>query len=108
MNGGRLTSCKSGKDRTGMAITLEECCFLRNYHHLDSSAFNNTLSTIRRYGKIMDEALDNLFCSCCSHGTRLENCLKNTGHRCYHFNQLQLMLLPKLLTPPPYTCRNPE
>lgn len=49
MQGGRLTSCKSGKDRTGMAITLEECCFLRNYHHLDSSAFNNALSTMRRY-----------------------------------------------------------
>ena len=49
MQGGRLTSCKSGKDRTGMAVTLEECCFLRNYHHLDSCAFNKTLSTIRRY-----------------------------------------------------------
>ncbi len=52
MQGGRLTSCKSGKDRTGMAITLEECCFLRNYHHLDSNAFNKTLSTIRRYSYV--------------------------------------------------------
>jgi len=43
-----------------------------------------------------------------SHGTRLENCLKNTGHRCYHFNHLQLLLLPKLLAPPPHTCRDPE
>ena len=48
MQGGRLTSCKSGKDRTGMAVTLEECCFLRNFHHLDGSSFNRTLSTIRR------------------------------------------------------------
>lgn len=51
MRGGRVTSCKSGKDRTGMAVTLEETCFLRNYHHLESSEFNNTLSTIRRYDR---------------------------------------------------------
>ena len=43
-----------------------------------------------------------------SHGTRLENCFKSTGHRCYHFNKLQLTLLPKLLTPPPYTCQKTD
>lgn len=48
MQGGRLTSCKSGKDRTGMAVTLEQCCFLRNFHHLDSNSFNKALSTMRR------------------------------------------------------------
>ncbi|XP_064387064.1 inositol polyphosphate-4-phosphatase type I A-like isoform X2 [Halichondria panicea] len=90
VRGGRMTSCKSGKDRTSMSVTLEECCMLRNNHHLPGSEFVKTLSTLR------------------SHGTRLENCLKNTGHRCYHFNQLQLVLLPKLLTPPPFTCRDPE
>lgn len=90
MQGGRLVCCKSGKDRTSMSVTLEECCLLRNKHNLLDSAFMTTLQTLR------------------SHGTRLENCLKNTGHKCYHFNQLQLMLLPRLLTPPLYTCRDPE
>ena len=49
LKGGRLTSCKSGKDRTSMSVTLEECSLLRTMHHLDNSAFNKTLSTLRRY-----------------------------------------------------------
>ena len=49
IRGGRLTSCKSGKDRTSMSVTLEECCVLRNNHHLPGSEFSKTLSTLRRY-----------------------------------------------------------
>ena len=48
MKGGRLTSCKSGKDRTGMSVTLEECCLLRSDHHLKNETFDRTLSTLRR------------------------------------------------------------
>ena len=48
LRGGRLTSCKSGKDRTSMSVTLEECSLLRTMHHLDNKAFNTTLSTLRR------------------------------------------------------------
>ena len=114
LHGGRHTCCKSGKDRTGMSVTLEECCSLRNNHHLNGDTFDKTLSTLRRY-EFLCSLLPSLFMYVhevlmfiSSHGTRLENCLKNTGHRCYHFNQLQLMLLPKLLTPPPFTCRDPE
>ena len=47
LKGGRLTCCKSGKDRTSMAVTLEECTYLRCKHHLTNSAFNTTLSTLR-------------------------------------------------------------
>jgi len=48
LNGGRLTSCKSGKDRTSMSVTLEECSLLRTNHHLVSEAFSKTLDTLRR------------------------------------------------------------
>ncbi len=48
VRGGRMTSCKSGKDRTSMSVTLEECCMLRNNHHLVGSEFVKTLSTLRR------------------------------------------------------------
>lgn len=54
LHGGRLTSCKSGKDRTAMSVTLEECCSLRNNHHLTTEAFDQTLSTLRRYIAILD------------------------------------------------------
>ncbi len=48
MRGGRLTSCKSGKDRTSMSVTLEECGLLRANHHLHRDTFMRTLSTLRR------------------------------------------------------------
>ncbi len=50
MRGGRLTSCKSGKDRTSMSVTLEECSLLRFNHHLHNDTFMKTLSTMRRSG----------------------------------------------------------
>ena len=48
LNGGRLTSCKSGKDRTSMSVTLEECSLLKQNHNLDDTAFSRTLATLRR------------------------------------------------------------
>ena len=47
LRGGRLTCCKSGKDRTGMAVTLEECSVLRTNHHLMSKTYTTTLATLR-------------------------------------------------------------
>ena len=47
LRGSRLTCCKSGKDRTGMSVTLEECSILRTNHHLSSSAYQTTLATLR-------------------------------------------------------------
>ena len=109
MRGGRLTCCKSGKDRSSMAVTLEECSILRSHHHLLSNSFKTTLSTLRTWGdySIFRHAVS-IFSNMtffCRHGTRLENCLKNTGHRCYHFNSLQLATLPGFLKPPRHTCR---
>ncbi|KAF4323539.1 hypothetical protein BBO99_00003119 [Phytophthora kernoviae] len=76
LGGGRVTSCKSAKDRTGMSVTLEQVRLLSENHGLPEEFAVRTVSTMR------------------SNGTRLENALKNTGKRQYAFNGLQRSLLP--------------
>jgi inositol polyphosphate-4-phosphatase len=49
MNGARLTSCKSAKDRTGMAVTYEMCMILGNEYDLLHGVFQQVLNAIRRY-----------------------------------------------------------
>jgi inositol polyphosphate-4-phosphatase len=89
VGGIRFTSCKSAKDRTGMAVTLEEAraafefCALSELDN--SSLFQQMLDTLR------------------SEGVRRENTRKNVGVAKYAFNSLQIMTLPKLLRPPPGT-----
>ena len=53
MRGGRLTSCKSAKDRTSMAITLEEAQLLIEEHgiaekNLESLLWAMRISGVRR------------------------------------------------------------
>lgn len=50
MYGLRFTSCKSAKDRTGMAVTLEQCRVLLQEFHLPAKALPQVLNTFRRYG----------------------------------------------------------
>ena len=44
----RLTCCKSGKDRTGMAATLEQVSFLSREFDLADSEYQRALDTMRR------------------------------------------------------------
>jgi hypothetical protein len=74
---GRVTSCKSAKDRTGMSVTLEQGNLLCDNHGLPQEYLARTVSTMR------------------SNGVRLENAFKNTGKRHYAFNALQRSLLPE-------------
>lgn len=48
VQGLRLTSCKSAKDRTGMAVTLEQCRILQKEFHLPASNLQNVMDTMRR------------------------------------------------------------
>ncbi|EDQ90564.1 uncharacterized protein MONBRDRAFT_18386 [Monosiga brevicollis MX1] len=82
MNMGRTTCCKSGKDRTSMAVTLEEVTVMRQFYEIDEITKESVLSNLR------------------SKGVRIENVLKNIGEKRYAFNVLQVQALPAMLRPP--------
>ncbi|KAH8275755.1 hypothetical protein KR026_004731 [Drosophila bipectinata] len=82
MDGLRFTSCKSAKDRTGMAVTLEQCRVLVREFQLPAKHVPHVLSTMR------------------SQGTRMDNVLKNIGKRKYAFNRTQASFLPEMYRPP--------
>lgn len=48
LNGIRSTSCKSAKDRTSMAVTLEQCHVLQKEFHLPANDVQRVLNTMRR------------------------------------------------------------
>ena len=74
MNGGVQIMCKSGKDRTAMAITWEQ---------------------VRRGG--ISQSLVNSFRE---YGVRIAVAEKNIGRPVYSFNSIQRLALPKEYRPP--------
>eukprot|EP00900_Chrysochromulina_parva_P018750 jgi/Chrpa1/26877/Chrysochromulina_OHIO_Genome00011884-RA len=78
LGGGRITSCKSGKDRTSMAVTAEQARLLHERHAVSEAEANELLDAMR------------------SHGVRWLNMRKNMGALGqYAFNWLQQRLLPE-------------
>merc|ERR1711871_960571 len=79
LGGGRITCCKSGKDRTGMSVTLENCRLIGEDlgDRFDTEYFNEFVSATR------------------GRGVRIRNCEKNIGKRKYCFNRLQNSMLPR-------------
>jgi len=90
LGGSRVTFCKSGKDRTGMACTLEQSRQL-------GERFGCGMSTSRllRDANIMRV-----------HGCRLMVCEKNIGRKVYSINKLQAQFLPTVFRPPYEVCED--
>lgn len=81
MHGGRITVCKSAKDRTAMSCTHEQARLLH-----------------RLYGTCAGP--DDMAALFRARGVRRENAFSNVGMRRYAFNVLQRLMLPSHLRPP--------
>lgn len=82
LGGGRVTFCKSGKDRTSMSVTLEATRLLCRNHGMDASSSSAVTNMMRL------------------HGVRRSNVYKNTDAFSYAFNNLQVRSLPAPYRPP--------
>lgn len=47
MNGVRMTSCKSAKDRTAMSVTLEQAQVLVDYYDMSPDISQNVVALMR-------------------------------------------------------------
>ena len=110
LKGGRITSCKSAKDRTSMGITLEQTTSLLQHHNMRPGDKERVMCRAI-FCSSPSRFLSYLFlaCSRCwaqvlwtmrSRGVRLDNVEKNVGGRKYAFNQFQVLNLPRLYKPP--------
>jgi hypothetical protein len=84
LGGGRVTFCKSGKDRTGMAVTLHQSRELSDIY-----GFENSNERIIRDANLMRV-----------YGTRLMVAEKNIGRAVFAINRLQIQFMPLLYRPP--------
>eukprot|EP00055_Hartaetosiga_balthica_P010903 m.47976 g.47976 ORF g.47976 m.47976 type:complete len:256 (-) comp7369_c0_seq4:90-857(-) len=83
VNGLTVISCKSGKDRTAMLVTLHQVCELVRAHNLSFVKLRDMLDQMRLSG------------------VRMENIVKNTRKAKYAFSKEQVQdHLPILLQPP--------
>ncbi|KAG6957967.1 hypothetical protein JG687_00009668 [Phytophthora cactorum] len=102
LNGGRVTYCKSGKDRTAMSTTLEQARLLvqRKRHVLQeiesgSATEYGPLEEVKDVANMMREF-----------GVRIHVAKKNVGRFKYSFNSLQRKLLPEIYRPPMSTIQD--
>ncbi|EGT34808.1 hypothetical protein CAEBREN_21456 [Caenorhabditis brenneri] len=82
LGGEAVISCKSGKDRTGMASTLEQGRVLRETCGFNTVQISEVINSLRK------------------DGVRRENCRKNVGKPVYSFSPFQMHFLPKSIRPP--------
>lgn len=90
LGGTRVTFCKSGKDRTGMAVTLEQ-----------SRQLGERFGTGTELGRVLhDTNLMRVY------GSRLAVAEKNIGRPVYAINLLQAKFLPLMFRPPASVCED--
>lgn len=100
----RAIHCKSGKDRTSMAVTLEQSTVV--VEELLERGFKLTANLSSRPGHTAEPSKDDhtpgkaVRMLMRSHGVRRENMRCNTLADLYAFNREQRALLPKQLRPP--------
>ncbi|EQC42258.1 hypothetical protein SDRG_01092 [Saprolegnia diclina VS20] len=95
--GGRVTCCKSGKDRTAMSVTWEQAAWaLQANDDLDNAdADDLEASDVLKMANVMREF-----------GGRIGIAEKNVGAKRYSFNALQRKLLPPSYRPPLSTIQD--
>ncbi|RHX97326.1 hypothetical protein DYB25_003284 [Aphanomyces astaci] len=101
VGGGRVTCCKSGKDRTAMSVTLEEATWMADHAAttISSSSSHVDMDQASRQGGWTVEWTQLLR----TYGVRRENARKNIGKAQYAFNTWQNYLLPSEYKCPPGT-----
>ncbi|KAE9009708.1 hypothetical protein PR002_g15544 [Phytophthora rubi] len=102
LNGGRVTYCKSGKDRTAMSTTLEQARLLvqRKRHVLEEIESGGATE----YGPL--EEVKDVANTMREFGVRIHVAKKNVGRFKYSFNSLQRKLLPEIYRPPMSTIQD--
>ncbi|OQR98332.1 inositol-3,4-bisphosphate 4-phosphatase [Achlya hypogyna] len=104
MNGGRVTYCKSGKDRTAMSVTLDQARLLFKRQ----ASANPFLVTSPTHAPTDMVSADELAAANImrEHGVRIVVAKKNVGRPKYSFNALQRKLLPEIYRPPTSTIQD--
>uniref|UniRef100_A0A0N5B0R7 PH domain-containing protein n=1 Tax=Syphacia muris TaxID=451379 RepID=A0A0N5B0R7_9BILA len=82
LSGIPVICCKSGKDRTSMAVTLEEGRLIKENCGINEDQMADMLVCLRR------------------DGVRRENCRKNVGKPLYSFSPFQMYFIPREMRPP--------
>ncbi|CAM9248592.1 unnamed protein product [Discosporangium mesarthrocarpum] len=111
LGGGRVTFCKSGKDRTAMSVTLEEALILvQNHVRKDSASSQGHEGVSGVLGSSWRHAEANGALRVANvlraHGARLIVAEKNVGRPKYSFNALQRQFIPELYQPPLETIQD--
>ncbi|GMR42705.1 hypothetical protein PMAYCL1PPCAC_12900 [Pristionchus mayeri] len=82
LDGELVVSCKSGKDRTAMGVTLEQGRLMRQASGLNATQAAEVVDALRK------------------NGARREVCRKNIDKAAYSFSAFQMHFLPKSFRPP--------